>query len=505
MDEAYHRVFADIGQLFTYYATLPLLSVVVAVVWREWYVIPALVVTTIVVFAFGRSLNRRYGDAGEAEATQGILVVLFAWGLAGVFNALPLILAAVTVRLQLPIPSTPATAPALATFLAPMSALFEGMSGVTGSGFSMVDRPDLLPATIQWWRSLSQWIGGIGVIVLAAAVVSSSENESFTEIHGNKAPTETIRSTTIGTAAAIWWMLAYFTVIAVLLLWIAGMPLWAAINHGMTGLTTGGFSITSNSMASYGPSVQAALIPVMVLGAVSFSVLFFMLQGDGKRATIDAQTRWLFGILGVGALVMVGFGVFTEMYRTVPRTVRYVGFQFVSGLTTTGFQTASSLGSQWPTVAKVFLVAAMIAGGAAGSTAGGLKAVRIRSLLRETPINAIDMAERDRDVGSEMEGQASAEFGGAAAVALLWFLMLAVATLVCFFVLSTGASGYSLADVLFEVTSAASNVGLSSGIIGATSPNVVKLALVFTMWIGRIEIIPLVVGVRVLFGWSTNL
>ena len=138
-------------------------------------------------------------------------------------------------------------------------------------------------------------MGGIGVIVLAAAVVSTSENESFTEIHGNKAPTETIRSTTIGTAAAIWWMLAYFTVIAVLLLWLAGMPLWEAINHAMTGLTTGGFSIVPDSMGYYGPRIQAALIPVMMLGATSFSVLFFALQGDGEHLVRDAQTKWLVG------------------------------------------------------------------------------------------------------------------------------------------------------------------------------------------------------------------
>ncbi|WP_049997599.1 TrkH family potassium uptake protein [Halococcus sediminicola] len=503
MHEGYHRVLADIGELFTYYAGLPLLSIVVALVWREWFMIPVLLLTAALVFAFGWSLQSRYGEAGEAETVQGILVVLLAWGLAGVVNALPLLFAAWAT--QFGFPNVPAASPALATFLNPMNALFEGMSGVTGSGFSMASRPDLLPATIQWWRSLSQWLGGIGVIVLAAAVVSTSENESFTEIHGNKAPTETIRSTTIGTAAAIWWMLAYFTVIAILLLWLAGMPPWEAINHAMTGLTTGGFSIVPDSMGYYGPRVQAALIPVMMLGATSFSVLFFALQGDGEHLIRDAQTKWLVGAFGVGVVAVVGVVVGTNIYRTIPRAIRYGGFQLVSALSTTGFQTASNLGSRWPAVGKLLLIIAMIGGGAAGSTAGGLKVVRVRSLLKEAPINAVDVAEHERDVGSEMRGEASAEFGGAAAIAHLWFLMLAVATVVCLLALPISASGFSPVDVLFEVASAASNVGLSTDVIGASSPPLVKGVFVLVMWVGRIEIIPIVVAGQVLLNRGVDL
>ena len=145
MNEGYHRVLADIGELFTYYAGLPLLSIVVALVWREWFLVPVLLFTAAIVFAFGWGLQSRYGGAGEAETIQGILVVLLAWGLAGVFNALPLLLAAWATQF---VSGAPVASPALATFLNPMNALFEGMSGVTGSGFSMASRPDLLPATI---------------------------------------------------------------------------------------------------------------------------------------------------------------------------------------------------------------------------------------------------------------------------------------------------------------------------------------------------------------------
>ena len=264
MDATFRRALYDLGTLVTVYAALPLLSSVVALGWREFYAVPAFLLTAAVAAALGLSIESVFDAPDDADGlSSGVITVSVGWFVAGLLSALPLLFVAWTVRLEPPLLATPAMTGSLETFLAPLDAAFEGMSGVTGTGFSMAADPGELPRSLQWWRSLTQWVGGIGVIVLAAAFASSEESDSFSAIHGNMAPTESIRSTTQGTAAALWWLLALLTVASALWLWLVGMGAWAAINHAMTGVTTGGFTITAESVESYDdPLIELALLPV---------------------------------------------------------------------------------------------------------------------------------------------------------------------------------------------------------------------------------------------------
>ncbi len=282
MDGTLRRALYDFGTLVKVYAALPALSIGVALAWGEFYAVPAFAITAAAAFGLGLGFERLFTTPEDPDAlSSGVITVSIGWFVAGLLSALPLAALAWTVRLAPPVVAVPEMTGSLETFLTPLDAAFEGMSGVTGTGFSMASNPDELPRSLQWWRSLLQWTGGIGVIVLAAAFASSEESDSFSAIHGNMAPTESIRSTTRGTAAALWWLLALLTVVSALWLWLVGMGPWAALNHAMTGVTTGGFTITASSIESYDdPVIELALLPVMIVGATSFSLLFFLFRGD---------------------------------------------------------------------------------------------------------------------------------------------------------------------------------------------------------------------------------
>ncbi|NUB92855.1 TrkH family potassium uptake protein [Haloterrigena sp. SYSU A121-1] len=497
MDETLRRALYDFGTLVKVYAFLPALSIVVAVGWREFYAIPAFLLTAVVAAGLGRGLEAVFDAPDEVDGmSAGVITVSVGWFVAGLLSALPLLLVAWTVRLQPPMLAAPEMTVSLATFLAPVDAVFEGMSGVTGTGFSMASDPGQLPRSLQWWRSLIQWVGGIGVVVLAAAFVSSEESDSFSAVHGNMAPTESIRSTTAGTAAALWWLLALLTVASACWLWLVGMTPWAALNHAMTGVTTGGFTTTASSIESYGdPVLEATLLPVMTVGAVSFSLLFFLFRGDLDRIWGDAQTTWLFGALAVGTALTVGVLLATASYPTAAASVRYGTFQLVSGLTCTGFQTDTGLGDSWAAPGLLAVTLSMIVGGAAGSTAGGVKIVRVRRLLLDAPEHGMDVYDPSEST-ADTAGGASAAFDTAAIIAVLWFGLLFVTSLVALLVLP---NGYATANVLFEVASVQSNVGLSAGIVDATIPASLKVTLVFAMWIGRLEIVPVLVTGQLLY------
>ncbi|SEV84669.1 TrkH family potassium uptake protein [Natrinema salifodinae] len=493
MDETLEWALYDFGTLVKVYGLLPALSIVVAAAWSEFYAIPAFAATALAAYGLGRVFERAFAEPDEDDMRSGVITVVVGWFVCGLLSAGPLLLVAWTVRAaptSVGVLSPPAMTGPLATFLQPTNAVFEGMSGATGTGFSMASDPGELPRALQWWRSAVQWVGGIGVVVLAAAFVSSEESHTFSAVHGNRAPTESIRSTTTGTAAALWWLLALLTVASALLLWLAGMEPWAALNHAMTGVTTGGFTITASSIETYGdPVVELALLPVMIAGAVSFSLLFFCFRGDSDRIRGDVQTKWLFGALGLGSLAVVAVLALTAAYPTAAETIRYGTFQLVSGLTCTGFQTDTNLGGAWAEPATLLVASSMLVGGAAGSTAGGMKIIRARRVLVDIPERGMDVYEPS-EPSAETAGSVTQTFDTAAAIAICWFVVLFATTVLALLVLP---GEQSTANVLFEVASVQGNVGLSAGIVDPTIPPSLKLAFVVAMWVGRLEIVPVIV------------
>ncbi|SFG35732.1 trk system potassium uptake protein TrkH [Halopelagius inordinatus] len=508
MKTTVRTVARDVGRMLQALAALMLVSVVVPLVWGEFWAVPSLLVGGAIPFVIGVALARYFADAPNPGKLHGMMIAASGWFFVALFGSLPFLFVAWTIHLDPAFLGAPdltgRAASTIGAFRNPINAFFESMSGFTGTGLTMTDDESALPATLQWWRSFVEWVGGVGVIVLTTAILSRPGSGSLT-LYESEARSEKIHPSIVSTVRTIWWIFLLFTFVSILVLWLAGMPLWDAINHAMTGLATGGFSITDNSIATYDSAViDFALVPVMILGSIAFPVHYLMLQGELKNIYTDLQTRWVFGYFGLGTLLLVAVLFFNGTYESLFEAVRYGLFQFVSAASCTGFQTAGSLGTRWSPEAQLTVSLGMFVGAAAGSTVGGIKLIRALTLIKGTafrigdafyPDAAVRHFEvNDRDL---TEQEATREFEEAAIIAFLWVVFLAVGIFVLLTVLPTGE--FTLENVVFEVASAQGNVGLSSGITGASMPTAAKVMFLFNMWIGRLEIIPVLVLLRALF------
>ena len=538
----------DIGSLLLMEAGLMTVTVVVALAFGELYAALGFLVAGGLTALVGGVANRRFADAPEPKMKHGMVIAAGGWLMVAVFGALPLFLtawltppavmdtfvptAADTASWEPIGVSGTTTLSSLAYFRNPLHAFFESMSGWTGSGLTMAIHEPSLPRAVQWWRSFIQWVGGVGVIVLTVSILSRPGSGSYA-LYRSEAREQKIHPSVVSTVRTVWKLVVGYTLLAFLLLFVAisasgstysdsltpGEIAWQALNHAMTGLTTGGFSVTDNSIATYGsPLVEATLLPIMILGAIAFPIHYIVLKDRNVYKLIaDLQTRWLFALLGIGVVVLsiqnlvsvqTASGAFaTSSFSPSPvpffdgiqlDAIRDSTFQWVSALTCTGFQSAPI--GRWIAGAKVMVVGAMVLGGAAGSTVGGIKIVRGYTVGRGIawqfsrvflPKNAVVTARiGDRTLDRETMER---EFGEAAIVTLLWLVALVIGSLV---LVNVAGPEFGYADALFEVASAQGNVGLSSGITGPSMSPLAEGMFVLNMWIGRLEIIPVLVFVR---------
>ncbi|MFC6718862.1 TrkH family potassium uptake protein [Natrialbaceae archaeon GCM10025810] len=509
MKGARETISRDVGRILQALAALLFVSTAVPLVWGEYYAIPGLFVSGLLPFGVGRYLAARYRDAADPGKLHGMMIAAIGWFCVAVFGGFPFYLIAWTVELSPAVLATPARTETLAAFTDPLNALFESMSGFTGTGLTMTDDEEVLPRTLQWWRSFTQWIGGVGVIVLTTAVLARPGSGSLT-LYESEARSDRIHPSIVSTVQTIWWIFILFTLLSIVALWLVGMPMWDAINHAMTGLSTGGYSVTDESIATYdSAAIDFALVPIMLLGSIAFPVHYLILRGELRNFYADVQTRWVFVYMGAGSAALTWMLYAGGTYDTLFEAFRYGIFQFVSAATCAGFQTAVdatnvALG-RWPAQAQLTVVFGMVVGGAAGSTVGGIKLIRAITLVKGVNHRITDVFYPDSAVRRlKIDGRRLSrtemrqEFEEAAIIAFLWIVFLGVGAFTLLFTLPSGE--YTLENVLFEVASAQGNVGLSAGITGPDSlPTVAKVVLLFNMWIGRLEIIPVLVTLRALF------
>lgn len=494
----------DLGRILKALAAMMFVSILIPVVWAEYFAIPALALAGALTYTIGAISTRTCAGAKEPAKLHGMIIAATGWLVVAILGSLPFLFIAATIAYFPGFLDTPPLSETVAAFLNPINGIFETMSGFTGTGLTMAVHEPQLPRTLQWWRSFIQWVGGVGVIVLTTAILARPGSGSLT-LYKSEARSEKIHPSILSTVRSIWWIFLLFTFVSILLLWLAGMPLWGAINHAMTGLATGGFSITDASISTYNSAlIDFAVIVVMVLGSIAFPIHYLVLQGKIKNFYTDLQTRWVFGFFGLGSAALCWLLYVGGPYKSGFTAVRYGMFQFVSAASCTGFQTAMSLGQTWSPEALLVMSMGMIVGAAAGSTVGGIKLIRVLVLSKGTlhRISSVfypDSAIRTFQLNGRRlsDEQLSVEFEEAAIIAFLWFFFLALGVIV-FLILEPAPAGeqYALADVIFEIATAQGNVGVTTGITGPDMALLGKLMLIFNMWIGRLEIIPVLVLLR---------
>lgn len=514
----YVHVGENVGLVLSWFAAVMASLVVASLVWGEYYAIPGTLVSVAIVFGVGKVLMWRCNTADDYSQAMVFASAAVVWFVAALAGMLPFLAIAWTVAIDPAFLTIPASAhdATLRAFLSPINAWFESMSGITGSGLTMTRYESDLPATLQWWRSVMQWLGGIGVIVLVITFINQSGDNALQHYYGERTPLGQFQSDTVSNSPQL--LTSVFTgvtLLAIALLWIAGMPAWEAINHAMTGLATGGFTVTDRSIASYESlTIRMALIPVMIVGAVPLLVYYFLFKGRFQDFYTDIQVQWLLVISGLGSLVVAGNLFAYAKYPSLFETAHYAVFQFVSAITCTGFYTQSSLGQNWPGLSLLVLTIAMGVGGASGSTASGVKIIRMVSIVRALRGRLRDPFPEgtfSESLDESVSGQhSSANYHNASIIVFLWVGFYLLGVFVLLVVLSIGPGAVPVKNVLFEVASAQGNVGLTSGITTPSTPSKpllpasAKVMLTLNMWVGRLEIIPVLVFFRVLFWEAEN-
>lgn len=473
-------VLRDIGLLLHVPGVMALISIPVCLIARETYALVPLFTCAIASLVCGQLLFRQAKSKQSNRIPYAMATAALGWLLVPLFGAIPLVMTANANNLAPDLSTT------ILPFQNPWNCIFEAFSGFTSTGLSMAFNYRELPNTLQWWRSLMEWVGGVGVIVLVISLLQPT-TEPY-QLYNAEGRSQRIGLTLSQTVSRIWWIYIAYTIGGIFLFRIAGMSWWEALNHGMTGIATGGFSVSEGSIANYSLAVKLAVILVMILGAISFSNHYqFLRHGKISALWSDNQHQALWLLLFIGMLLLWGF------HSLANREVAFIDvvFQWTSALTTCGFGTVSVV--DWDGGAKLLMTLAMAVGGAAGSTAGGIKLSRLVIIFkaivwrfRRISLLPHEMMRYQLNGKLITEVEASRRVDAAAVLAILWF---SVSTVGVFILQYLKLPTYNLIDVIFEVASAASGVGLSTGITHPDLPWLGKLTLIALMWIGRLEII----------------
>lgn len=491
-------VASDLGKLLQVLSALLFISIIVSIVFGEFYAIPAFLIPGLISLFLGFILQKTFVESPKPSKVDSMVTAALGWLVISFLGGFPFLIIAFTVEIDSFFVTVPEVVETISVFKNPINGFFESMAGFTGTGLTVTLHESNLPASLQWWRSLIQWVGGVGVIVLTTAILERPGSGSFT-LYKSEARSDKIHPSIVSTVRSIWWIIISYTLISIFVFHIAGMPLWDAINHAMTGITTGGFSVTDKSLASYhSPIIEIVALPIMILGGISFTTHYSILKfRKVKELITDLQARWFFLIITIGSLSLFLFLTILNGFSELSTSLRTGIFQFVSAVTCTGFQTATDL-KGWPIAAHLVLTAGMIIGGMAGSTSGGIKVIRTLTLIKGIkwriknlfyPKSAIRQLKMGQRVLSKKE--TNREIEEAAIISLLWIFFLFLGIIVLS--ISTPTTTFTLKNIIFEVASAQGNVGLSTGITGPNMALISKLMLIFNMWIGRLEIIPIII------------
>jgi len=440
----------ELGILIVVIGILMLIPCVVGYYYREplWYFLyPSLltILSGILIYRFTAPV--------EIELKHAMVISALAWLLASLIGALPFYLG---------IP-----------YFSYLDGVFESMSAWTTTGFTLVKDVEALPRALQFWRSLEQWIGGIGVLVMVISILSKTGVSAY---YRAEAREEKILPSTVNTARKIWQIYILYTLIGISLLYLAGLPIWDAINLCMCGISTGGMSI-KNASFPYNNLAKVVMISIMLVGGIiSFAVHHRILTG---RWTEDIQTKvGLTVVLITSIVVMLSSGIdFIDALFTV-----------VSAITSTGYSTVSI--PHLSDLSLFILVLLMMVGGSTGTTTGGIKLIRVIVILKSLyyhiqrallPPNALIC----RRIGKYLLSQDL--LVDASLIAFAYLIHYGITTLILI------SLGYPPFESLFEAVSLVANMGLSVDVVNHCMSPLGKLVGIFMMWVGRLEFLPVYV------------
>lgn len=489
----WQAVIGQVGLLLHVPAAMATLSLGICLIFKEWFALIPFASLAVFCFAIGQILLYATKRAKASHLWDAMIIAALGWLICSTLAAIPIYWIS-CVLLKHGIES-----PILQIFSHPMNALFESFSGFTSTGLTMLQQEGFFPYALQWWRSFLEWVGGLGLVVFVLALTHL--NKQGYHLYYAEARSDQMAKNITQTALDIWGIYSLFTCIGFFLFLAAGMPLWEAINHAMTVISTGGFTITPINFQGYGPSIQIIAIFMMMIGAISFSIHYRVIrERDFWILWKNMQHRLLYMFIICGGVLVL----LTNLWNGLKGYYLESFFEWTSALTTCGFN-AMNLDLFSPMV-KILLIIGMFIGGATGSTVGGIKIHRLMYLFSGITLRLLALTTKKEkyitrkynsgrkrlEEPAGLDLPHSQKTGRLLTANILFSLWTSTLFLGWFFILKWVPKEKAL-DALFEVTSAMSNVGLSSGIVSPDLPISAKWIFIFLMWIGRLEIIPALV------------
>lgn len=446
----------------------------VAIVYGEYSMILPFVVPMVISIVLVLAINLPTRKIKYNMTTrQTFLIVAMAWVVASFMGSIPLYYSG--------------------AFNSYTDALFESFSGFSTTGATVLSEVECLPRSINLWRCLTHWLGGMGIVTLTVAIMPLLGIGGFqlikAETTGPEKGKVTARITT--TAKALWIIYISFTVLEIIALRIAGMDFVDALSHSFATLGTGGFSTRNSSIGSYDSvSIDIVVTVFMFLSGINFSLFYYLVTRKTDEIKHNSELKAYIGIV-VGAILIITLSLLST-YNSFWKSLRYSAFQVVSLITTTGFSTADYL--NWPSLAQFIIFLLFFIGGCSGSTSGGFKVIRWvilgKLVNNETkkmlhPHGVFSIRINNRPSRSEI-------ISTVASFTTVYLLLVAI---------TTGIGCLGKLDLFSAFTGALTmvgNVGPAFGVLGPSAnygflPGFVKLFYCFAMLAGRLELYTMII------------
>ncbi len=466
-----------IGNILKFLGLLMLVPAVFPLIYHEDDLWP-LLISALITSGFGFILERITKPSEtihEIGRKDGFIVATLSWLGASAFGALPFIIYGALTN--------------------PADAFFESASGFTTTGASVITDVEALPRGILFWRSFTQWLGGMGIIVLGIAILPrlAVGGMQLMGLEASGPTTEKITPRIAETAKKLWGVYSAISVVLVLCLLFAGMPLYDSILHTFSTVSTGGYSLKNASIGAYhSPVIEVIVTVFMFICATNFVLLYWLMRGDVKRLLRNSEFKFYF-FLNLIAVLLVALQTRSAIFPSFLEALRYSSFNVISISTTTGFATANF--DLWPPFSKWLLLILMFFGACAGSTSGAIKNIRIVVLLKRCyqeihrliyPRAVLPVRVDRKPVSQEVLSSITGFF-------LLYLLIFLVASL-----LVMAEENLPIITAISACATTMGNVGPGFGEIGPAGnysnlSDFTKVILSILMLIGRLELFTVLV------------
>ncbi len=436
----------------------------------------ALLLSMLITSSVGLILfvSTRNKEENLLNHREGVAIVTIGWLMSGLFGTLPYLFSG--------------TIPEFT------NAYFESISGFTTTGASILPDIESLPKGILLWRSLTQWFGGMGIIVLSIAILP------FLGVGGMQLYKAEIPSPVVDklkpriseTAKVLWKVYILITGLEIVLLFAGGMSLFDAICHSFCTMPTGGFSTKNMSIAHFNTLYfHVVFIVFMLLAGINFSLHYKLIKGDFRIFGRDSECKIFLILVGLFTLI-VTLNIYGSVYSSIGNAFRHAAFQVGSIITTTGFVTADY--GKWPTLSQLILLVCMLIGAMAGSTGGGMKTMRIILLIKHSYQQVFHIIHPHAVTTVKLGGRSVPQdiLNGIWGFFILYLGLFIVATLIM------ALLGLDIISAVASVAASIGNIGPGLGIVGPinnylTVHLIGKWVLIFCMVLGRLEIYTVIV------------